>query len=73
MSCSNTTLPDATLECCVSIYNPIHEFVGKEYWRDGDYYGDIIYQDEKVIKVECKKNNKYMKGQVIEMIRVTDV
>jgi hypothetical protein len=54
-------------ECNQNFKNPTHVFIGGEYYRDGKYFGDVIYSDEKTIQVECKNGNKYMQGQIITL------
>lgn len=44
-----------------------HSFKDGKYYRDENYFGDVIYSDEKMIQVECKNGNKYMEGQIITM------
>lgn len=39
--------------------------VNNKYYRNGVYFGDIIYSDLNKIQVECKNGNKYMDGQII--------
>ena len=52
-------------------YTPKHSFKGNKYYKDDNYFGDVIYSDEKMIQVECKNGNKYMQGQIITMQFVT--
>ena len=54
-------------ECYQNFKTPTHSFRDGKYYRDEKYFGDIIYSDEKMIQVECKNGNKYMKGQIITM------
>lgn len=54
-------------ECNQNFKTPIHSFKYGKYYRDEKYFGDVIYCDEKTIKVECKNGNKYMQGQIITM------
>ena len=39
--------------------------VNNKYYRNGVYFGDIIYSDLNKIQVECKNGNKFMDGQII--------
>ena len=57
---SNLELPK-----CRQRENTTHVFVGNEYFRDGKYYGDVIFRDENIIKVSCNNGNKYMRGQIL--------
>ena len=52
-------------ECNQNFKTPTHSFRDGKYYRDEQYFGDIIYSDEKTIQVECKNGNKYMQGQII--------
>lgn len=34
-------------------------------FEDGRYFGDVIYSDQNIIRVEVKNGNKYMEGQIM--------
>lgn len=54
-------------KCNQQVNTNTHVFKDGKYYRDEKYFGDIIFRDENIIKVECKNGNRYMKGQIIIM------
>lgn len=66
-SCQTAVSGSFSSECNPSNYTPTHLFKDGKYYRDEKYFGDVIYSDEKIIKVQCKNGNKYMEGQIITM------
>ncbi len=65
MSCKSLTL-DSINECGEYIRQPEYSFFENCCYRDGQFFGNIIYKDETVIKVVVGNGNKYMKGQIKE-------
>ena len=66
-SCQTDVSGSFHSECYQNFKTPTHSFRDGKYYRDEKYFGDIIYSDEKIIQVECKNGNKYMKGQIITL------
>jgi hypothetical protein len=65
-SCQTAVSGSFSSECNQN-FKPTHSFKDGKYYRDENYFGDVIYSDEKMIQVECKNGNKYMEGQIITM------
>ena len=66
-SCQTAVSGSFSSECNQNFKTPTHSFKDGKYYRDENYFGDVIYSDEKMIQVECKNGNKYMEGQIITM------
>ena len=66
MGCSNK-VPNINISCCSdwSYKYPKYTLQDSKCFSDGNYYGKVIYSDEKMIQVECDNGNKYMKGNII--------
>ena len=66
-SCQTDVSGSFSSECNQYSWTPTHSFKDSKYYRDEEYFGDVIYSDEKMIQVECRNGNKYMEGQIITM------
>lgn len=65
--CNFTPLPPHDLECNPNIINGSkYTFLKDKCFRDGKYFGRIIYQDTNMIRVELKSDNRYMNGHIME-------
>lgn len=50
--------------------NPIrHTYIITEdkCFRDGVYFGDVVYQDSKIAKIKIVSDNKYLNGHKFEI------
>ena len=70
MSCGGLNLPDNFGECGNVRPNAVYTINGKSLYRNGKYYGFIIYQDEKLIRFVCDNGNEYMQGKTMEILIV---
>jgi hypothetical protein len=54
-------------------YPVIHHytFTDSKCYRDGFYFGKVVYSDNDTIQVECDTDNYFMKGKIITIKKVT--
>jgi hypothetical protein len=71
MTCSNKISKINKKECsCMNLDNQIKEMqiFGDLVYIDGLIYGNLISIKGNTIKVEIDNGNKYMKGQIVDIL-----
>ncbi len=64
----NDKLPEPQENSCSHNYTlkvPHYTIKDGMLFKNGSYYGDVVYADSLCIQVKCKSDNQYMNGQIL--------
>lgn len=70
-NCCNTLVGGSfSPGCDVNYVNPVYTFKDGKCFKDGIYFGKVVFSDEAMVQVEVDNGNKYMTGQINTFHRV---